>query len=660
MAIGNAEPARRDGASRLTLLGRPALVHAGRVIPLPERAYCLAAVLASTDEHRAPRSRIREILWGGADPEKASNNLRQLLSRIVRVQREYDVEAFVVDGVEVLLDRRAVSVDLLDWQEANVDLLSYRHEWDRLASVLERFANPLLDGVAVDDRELEDWILLSREALQAAWMNAAVRLLDQGVGSAPGESLMRIAFKAIALDPCCEAAYRGRMRIHASAGNLVAVRQIYRECCDALRKEVDAAPAPETIQLAQALLGPAEPARPTDTPRAAEEANGLRRDNLKPRVAVLLLPGLDAGPLRSVRAALLEDIIVGLSRYRSFRTIAAHTSLNPDRLPKGGLGAVCDYSVFTGLVDWDGGLKAIFRLTRALDDEVLWAEDFAVLRHGAAAFFRGVTSRVLASVADAVERSELEFPVAPEDAGAYRMYLEGRQHLRSTDLRDLRRARRWFRRAASADPTYTGGLVGVARSLTMEWLVRGAPEEDLLASARLAASDAIRIDPRDARGYRELGFTALYAKNYDESLRRFAEALDLNPNEADLIMDQADALSHSGDPEAGLAAADAALDLNPVPPSYYHWIRGSIYYQLERFDDALQALEPVKGDPATARLMAATAAMAGDRAQARLYAGQVRATYPEFTTESLWRIVPNRNPRDTERLIEGLRAAGLK
>ena len=59
------------------------------------------------------------------------------------------------------------------------------------------------------------------------------------------------------------------------------------------------------------------------------------------------------------------------------------------------------------------------------------------------------------------------------------------------------------------------------------------------------------------------------------------------------------------------------------------------------------------------RLLSACAARVGDRDSARRYSQMVRETYPRFEAASVRDIVPNRNPADTEHLVDSLRLAGL-
>src|SRR5207248_6696538 len=134
----------------------------------------------------------------------------------------------------------------------------------------------------------------------------------------------------------------------------------------------------------------------------------------------------------------------------------------------------------------------------------------------------------------------------------------------------------------------------------------------------LALADrAVGLDPFDGRGLRERGFTCLYLRRHDESLHSFQQASALNPNDADLFADYADALAHSGKPKEGLEKCVRAIALNPLCPEYYYWILGSIYFQIEDYESALKALEPIKHRPETARLMAASSALLGNDADAR-------------------------------------------
>src|SRR5439155_6404976 len=151
------------------------------------------------------------------------------------------------------------------------------------------------------------------------------------------------------------------------------------------------------------------------------------------------------------------------------------------------------------------------------------------------------------------------------------------------DLRNLRRARNWFRRSIDQYGSFAPSFAGLARTLSMERLVRGLTNDVMLEAALALADRAAELDPFDGRGMRERGFSCLYLKRHDESLYSFQRATQLNPSDADLFADYADALAHSGQPKAGLEKCLRAMALNPFCPDYYHWILGSIYFQTEDY-----------------------------------------------------------------------------
>ncbi|MBB4292045.1 hypothetical protein GGE16_004121 [Rhizobium leguminosarum] len=67
----------------------------------------------------------------------------------------------------------------------------------------------------------------------------------------------------------------------------------------------------------------------------------------------------------------------------------------------------------------------------------------------------------------------------------------------------------------------------------------------------------------------------------------------------------------------------------------------------------------MKAKQATARLLAASHAMAGDTVKAGNYARTVLENFPDFRSEDIRHFVPDRDPAFTAPLIKGLQLAGL-
>jgi TolB-like protein len=365
-----------------------------------------------------------------------------------------------------------------------------------------------------------------------------------------------------------------------------------------------------------------------------------------------------------IMEALLDDITAGLTRYRSISVLAAHTgrvqTSRNESIASLNTRYGVHYAVTTSVKPTSTGTMTTFLLIDVRTEECLAAIDCPLDPDGLSDLFARVGKEVVRQLVSAIEVHEMEFPSAAAGRSGYRHYLEGRRSMWQADLPDLRRARGAFQRALSSSNDFAPAYSGMSRTLSMEKLVRGLRTDDLLLDAMEMAERAIRLDPLDGRGMCQRGFANLYLRRHDESLENFAAAAALNPNDADMHADHADALSHAGLGEEALKACLQAKRLSPEWPEYYDWIHGSIQYQLGRYENAVDTLKQYKGNPVFCRLLAASSAMSGDTAEAARYAQMLKANYPEFSLADLKDIVPDKNAQDTRHLIEGLRLAGVR
>ncbi len=477
--------------------------------------------------------------------------------------------------------------------------------------------------------------------------------------------IVLLAGLLVATDPANEAACRALMKAHATAGDLASARQAYFRCRNELKAEYGAEPDATTQALALELgiIAPAAPvvAETASVRPAAADPLG------QPRVLILPPETMLSEPLlQRVGRALLEDVTIGLSQQRGFKVIAAHTSVEilNRSLASGELQPMppelrFDYTVYVTIHGREDEIYATCRLTKTSTAEVLWAIDLPLAMQKVNQSFGQLARRIVMTLADTIERRELTDMMHDVSPSAYRLYLEGKRLVSKTDLQHLRQARKWFKSALTRHDRFSSAHAGMARVLGMEWLVRGMKDTALLEEADRSAWQARDSDPNSGRAMRELGFVALYRRRFADSLDFFAEAQMLNPNDADILADHADALLHDGQSDRALELSHAALKLNPLPPDYYYWNLGGIHFVQENYAKAIEVLDRVKDRPATSRLLAAAHAKNGDKATAAHYASVVLENFPDFRTEDVWRFVPDRNPDDTRQLIDGLRMAGL-
>lgn len=636
---------------------------------MPEKAYVLLAILASAEGRSATRSQVRTILWADSDREKANASLRQLIARIHRVEQATGVVLLSMEG-EVVALTPGCRVDYADFLQA----LETQGEGDTRQGVDVRcdalaglWHGLLLGDIAFGEAALDDWLEARREQMRQRFFEAGRRLLDLEPQPDYVEAQWHLADRILDIDPTEEAAYRSMMRICMARGERGLGLRVFARCERILETELGVHPCSRTAELAERLRDPGA-SRAAGASRSSADVKkpaGPRIAAARQVPAIMVLPPMGAGlgeTVAGLASGLAEDITVGLTRFRRFTVVAPQApgvAALKGRCHEAGLSVFdVDYTVSLSLMPAAHGYRLTVRLSDASNAEVLWGTnpEFSIATVGDT--FDRLMRLTVRTLVDVIDQHQIR-TAATEQAPAYSLCVLGRRLLQKADLQSIRRAKNLFKRALTQVADYAPAIVGIARATSEEWLVRGMVEHDLLKEAVGLASRAAELDPLDGRAMRERGRANLYMRRYDESLEAFDAAIGLNPDDADILSDYADALAHSGEPQRGLPFSRKAMELNPAQPDDYVWTLGSIHYQLGEYQTALDALRPMDGNPATARLLSACAAKVGDKDLARHSSQVVRETYPKFEVASVRDIVPNRNRADAEHLIDGLHLAGL-
>ena len=107
-----------------------------------------------------------------------------------------------------------------------------------------------------------------------------------------------------------------------------------------------------------------------------------------------------------------------------------------------------------------------------------------------------------------------------------------------------------------------------------------------------------------------------------------------------------------------------AMHLNPIPPSYYFQQLGHTFWNLNRYDKAIEAhKEAIRLSPnslfAHLGLAAAYSSM-GREEEAKAAAAEALRIDPEFSLEDFERTCPHKSRARVRRYISALGSAGLK
>jgi adenylate cyclase len=406
----------------------------------------------------------------------------------------------------------------------------------------------------------------------------------------------------------------------------------------------------------------AVPARSIEAARAAPPAAPARH----PSVAVLALANLSGDPANDhLCEGIAEDVIANLSRFRNLMVIARHSaflfSLNAYRAREIGRRLGVRY-LLSGSVRRAGKrFRLAVELIDVESESVLWSDRFNIeieeLLDLQDEITGAVASRLAVQIDFAEHRQESHYP---QDMRAYGLVLRGQQLMLRFSKEANAHARRLFEEAIEIAPEYGRAYSAMSRTHNLDWRYSWSadPDQSLEAAVDLARR-AIQLDRLDARGFAELGFANLYKKRHDDALAEYARAMALNPNDADIIAEYADALVYSGQPWKSVELLEKAMRLNPYYPDWYLWYRADAFNAMGRPAEVIATVQRMQNPDEGRRLLAANFALLGMMDEARAQAREVMRLHPEFTI-SRWRDrPPYRDIAILERYIDGLRKAGL-
>lgn len=637
----------------------------GGGVAFPEKGFALVAYLSL--EHTDAAARREEaalFLWNEREQTKAVANLRSLLARIRRVQNETGLDLVAADREYVWLTTAAVDVRRLCELAGDQSTAAVRE-------LCEIYRGDLLEDFDGSDLESGAWLRTQRTAMRDLFVGAVTRYLEREQPDLEGPEIEAAAQKLISVDPYQEAPYRALMRIYAAAGRLRDLERIYRACRARFEQDLGVRPDGTILRLYRELLsrdtddigGPTSSIAVKTWPEPPNIVQPSSHAAPRPPGICVLMPPLSGGePVFELAAAVLEDVTIGLCRQRTFAVFAPFTAWRlgsdgpeSDFVQKHGI----DYVVQTRIQESGGDHFLTAKLLDASSRKIAWADRFAFRTTDPGQSYHNLSHRIVASLSEEIANAEIDRYRRDGDASAYVAYLLGTRALATLQLPGIRSARALFKASIRQDRGFAPALGGLARTLHMEWLLLARGEPDLLHQAEVFSRRALDADPECADGLRELGLCLLYSGKFDESLGALAEAERRNPQHADLLADYADALSLGGQPADALKKIDHATALNPLCPDHYRWYQGTIQYQLEQYEAAIDALSRMGDSSPAYKLIAACWAMLGETSKARDYARKVLQIYPEFTVGKWLSMIPIRDAALKRHYEQGLRAAGF-
>jgi TolB-like protein/Flp pilus assembly protein TadD len=402
-------------------------------------------------------------------------------------------------------------------------------------------------------------------------------------------------------------------------------------------------------------------------PRLLQFPAAEPEEPITPSIAIMpLVRFAEGGDADFVATGLVLDVIGRLTRFRRIDVIAyaSTVALGPVGLPPREIGRRLGVRYMTQGALWLGRsrMQLTFDLVDVTTERVLWNQSFdrpyddlfEVESEIAAALAGGVMVEV-----DQLERSRLRAR-DPATLAAYELCLRGLDEMLSLERAGCLAALGYFTRAAERERQYARALAGISRAHGFQWKYRWTEErERALAEAETYALRAVDADANDPSAFAGLGWVALYERQHDRSLAAYSRAMELNPSDADILAEYADALSHYGLNDQAIPLFERAMRLNPQMSDMYSKDLAYTYLKAEDYEASIKTIRSMHRPQIADIILAASLALAGRDEEARRAAEAVRRAHPGFSPDAWITMVPDLNADDTARYLEGMKRAGL-
>ena len=399
----------------------------------------------------------------------------------------------------------------------------------------------------------------------------------------------------------------------------------------------------------------------------------------KPSIAVLPFQNMSGDPEQEYFAdGMVEEIITGLSRVRSFFVIARNSSFTYK-------GRAVDVKqvgrelgvryVLEGSVRKAGNrVRITGQLIDAATGTHLWADRFDGGIEDVFVLQDRVTTSVVGAISPRIQAAEIERAQRKptESLQAYDLVLRAVPHMLSLDRARLKEAVRLLRQASDIDPTYALAFARLAWCIEIP-MIQGwsqptdAELKEMVRLSRLAL-DHGEDDP-------EVLSTAAFVigdpgGDLPAGLSLVDKALALNPNSVIALLGSGYLRVHSGDTETAIQHLEQASRLSPIERSALrNAVLSMAYMQARRYDAAIESAEKALHENpnyiASMRRLAAIYGLLGRTEEAQQMVRRLDAIIPGYTI-SKYRTYMEKTTAKGSALLksldtfcEGLRRAGL-
>ncbi|MGR9246603.1 adenylate cyclase [Rhizobium leguminosarum] len=393
----------------------------------------------------------------------------------------------------------------------------------------------------------------------------------------------------------------------------------------------------------------------------------------RPALVVAPFANLGEGPEAQLyTAGLTEELMTILPRFKEIKVFGRETSKSlPADVGASEIRAEfgARYLLAGGVRTSGKRLRVTARLLDTSDGEILWSENYD--NDLASGDLFAIQTDVARKVATAIAQpygimAQIDSAgPPPDDLGAYECTLRFYAYRSELSPEAHARVRDCLEAAVARFPSYATAwaMLSIVYLDEDRYKFNPTPGKDSAIQRALdAARRATQIDPSNTRGLQALMTALFFDRQLAESLRVGEQALATNPNDTELMGEFGTRLAIGGQWQRGATLLDQAIALNPGSGGFYHGTRALAAYMLHDNQTAVLEIRQANMQKfplfhVVAAIIYAEAGMMEDaRREGQVFVSMRPDFLPNLVTELAMR---NMQPEDRDRLIEGLRKAGM-
>jgi predicted ATPase/DNA-binding SARP family transcriptional activator len=240
-----------DGRLRIRLFGPPDVSFRGQPVTLARRQTRALLFRIAASAQPVPREALFALLWPDVPQSHARRNLTVLLNHL---RRELPIENVIhtSDGAVGLRP------DVVWTDAATLDALlgpALNHRSVReLEDALALSRGPFLQGFALAaSPDYDAWLAQEREVWQRRALDVLSALTDAHAARRDYAAAIAAAHRYLELDALAEDMHRRLMGLYAASGDRPAALRQFDACAEALERDLDVSPLPETWALWESI-----------------------------------------------------------------------------------------------------------------------------------------------------------------------------------------------------------------------------------------------------------------------------------------------------------------------------------------------------------------------------------------------------------------------